>query len=136
MRNPIILISTLALSILGCGRKQQARVATLEVATPSTGPIAPTPASIPAAATTMKLYMDVHHLGAGNVTADAVAEAHRKDLAAQGKHNVKYRNYWFDAKNGTVMCLAEAPSPEAAIAVHKEAHGLLPDSIEEVSEGQ
>ncbi len=34
------------------------------------------------------------------------------------------------------MCLVEAPSAEAAIAVHKEAHGLLPDSIERVSEGR
>jgi len=83
-----------------------------------------------------KLYLDVHHLGAGKVTAEAVAAAHAKDLAAQGKHGVKYLNYWFDADTGTVMCLAEAPSAKAALAVHEQAHGLMPDSIEQVSEGR
>ncbi len=34
------------------------------------------------------------------------------------------------------MCLAEAPSADAAIAVHREAHGLIPSAIEEVSEGR
>jgi hypothetical protein len=83
-----------------------------------------------------KLFMDVHHLGAGKVTAHDVAEAHRKDLAAQAKHNAKFLNYWFDEATGTVMCLAEAASAEDALAVHKEANGLIPDSIEEVSEGR
>ena len=31
--------------------------------------------------------------------------------------------------------LNEAPSPEAAIEVHREAHGLLADEIVEVKEG-
>jgi hypothetical protein len=84
----------------------------------------------------MKLYMDVHHLGAGKVSAKDVAAAHQKDLAAQGKHQVKYLNYWVDPASGTVMCLSEAPSAAAAIAVHREAHGLIPESIEEVSEGR
>jgi len=84
----------------------------------------------------MKLYLDVHHLPVGKVTAKDVAAAHQKDLAAQGKHHVSYLNYWFDAESGTVMCLSEAPSAADAIEVHKEAHGLIPDSIEEVSEGR
>jgi hypothetical protein len=83
-----------------------------------------------------KLYLDVHHFGAGKVDAQALAGAHQKDLAAQGRHNVKYLNYWLDADSGTVMCLTQAPSAEAALAVHKEAHGLMPESIEEVSEGR
>ena len=83
-----------------------------------------------------KLYLDVHRLGPGKVTAKDVAEAHKKDLATEAKHDVKYLNYWFDRDTGTVICLAEAPSAEAAIAVHKEAHGLIPDSIEEVTEGR
>ena len=82
------------------------------------------------------LYLDVHHLGAGKVSAGAVAAAHQKDLAAQSKHDVKYLNYWFDAASGTVMCLTEAPSAAAALAVHQEAHGLMPESIDEVSEGR
>ena len=70
------------------------------------------------------------------VTAGAVAEAHKRDLAAQAKHQVKYLNYWFDADSGTVMCLTEAASAAAALAVHAEAHGLMPASIDEVSEGR
>jgi hypothetical protein len=84
----------------------------------------------------MKLYLDIHHLGAGKVTAKDVAGAHAKDLAAQSKHDVTYLNYWLDEASGTVLCLSEAPSAEAAIAVHREAHGLIPDSIEEVTEGR
>ncbi len=84
----------------------------------------------------MQLFLDVHHLGAGNVTAEAVAEAHAKDLAVQEKHHVSYLNYWFDEKTGTVVCLVEAPNAKAAIEVHREAHGLIPDSIDEVTEGR
>jgi hypothetical protein len=84
----------------------------------------------------MKLFLDVHHFGPGKVTAKDVASAHEKDLATQGKHGVNYLNYWFDEASGTVMCLAQAPSAEAALIVHGEAHGLMPESIEEVSEGR
>src|SRR5206468_3857909 len=35
-----------------------------------------------------KLYLDVHHLGAGKVTARDVAAAHEKDLAVGPKHGV------------------------------------------------
>jgi len=80
--------------------------------------------------------MDVHHLGAGKVTAADVAAAHKQDLAVGPKHDVKYLNYWLDPASGTVMCLSEAPNAEAALAVHQEAHGLIPDTIEEVSEGR
>jgi hypothetical protein len=83
-----------------------------------------------------KLYMDVHQLGAGKVTPEDVAGAHKKDLAVQGKHGVRYLNYWFEPASGTVMCLVEARNAEDAIAVHREAHGLIPDSIEQVSEGR
>lgn len=83
-----------------------------------------------------KLFLDVHRLGKGNVTPQALAEAHEKDLAVQDAHGVKYLNYWLDQETGTVFCLVEAPNAEEAIAVHKEAHGLLPDSIVEVTEGR
>jgi hypothetical protein len=83
-----------------------------------------------------KLYMDVHHLGPGKVTAKDVAAAHQKDLAVGARHDVKYLNYWLDEQTGTVRCLVDAPSAEAAVAVHREAHGLVPDAIEEVSEGR
>jgi hypothetical protein len=83
-----------------------------------------------------KLFLDVHHLGKGKVTAEAVADAHKKDLAVQDKYKVKYINYWVDPDSGTVMCLSEAPSADAAIKTHKAAHGLVPDSIAEVKEGR
>jgi len=37
---------------------------------------------------------------------------------------------------GKVFCLVDAPSKEAAAAVHREAHGLLADEIIEVKEGK
>ena len=41
----------------------------------------------------------------------------------------------FDEESGKVFCLVEAPDKEAAIAVHREAHGLVADEITEVEEG-
>ncbi len=82
----------------------------------------------------MPLYMDVHKNMKG-VTADAVAEAHAKDLKVQGKHGVDYQHYWVDEKGETIMCLVSAPSAEAAARVHKEAHGLVADEIHEVKQG-
>ena len=83
-----------------------------------------------------KLYLDVHELGAGKVTAEAVAEAHKKDLAVQKKYGVNLINYWVDEKKGVVMCLAQAPDSTALINTHKEAHGLIPVSVVEVKQGQ
>ena len=82
----------------------------------------------------MPLFMDVHEHIEG-LTADAVGKAHQADLAAQEKHNVKYHRYWFNEATGKVFCLVEAPTKEAAIAVHREAHGLVADELVEVKEG-
>ena len=82
----------------------------------------------------MPLFMDEHNSVEG-LTAEAVAGAHQKDLETQGKHGVKYLQYWFDEESGKVFCLVEAPNKEAAIAVHREAHGLVADEITEVKEG-
>jgi hypothetical protein len=84
--------------------------------------------------TTMPLFMDVHTKIDG-LTAAAVADAHRRDLGVQGAHGVNYRQYWFDETSGTVFCLVEAPTADAAHAVHQEAHGLVADQIIEVREG-
>lgn len=81
----------------------------------------------------MPLYMDVHRIR--GATAEAVAEAHRKDLAVQGKHGVDFKSYWVDEKAGMVFCLVDAPNPEAAKRVHSEAHGLIPDEVHEVTQG-
>ena len=82
----------------------------------------------------MPLYMDVHEKVDG-LTAEAVAEAHKKDLETQHKHGVNYLNYWYNEAEGKVFCLFEAPSAEAGDAVHREAHGLAADQIIEVKEG-
>ncbi len=82
----------------------------------------------------MPLYMDVHHKVEG-LTAEAVAGAHQKDLETQGKHGVKYLKYWYNDQTGRIYCLVDAPSKEAAEAVHREAHGLVADDIMEVREG-
>ena len=82
----------------------------------------------------MALFMDVHNHVPG-LTKDAVAGAHQKDLELQGKHDVKYLQYWYNEKTGQVFCLIEAPDKEAAIAVHREGHGLVAYDIFEVVEG-
>ena len=81
-------------------------------------------------------YLDIHNLGAGKVTAADVAGAHQKDLAVQDKHGVNFINYWVDERSGTVVCLSQAPDADAVINTHKEAHGLVPVSIEKVKQGQ
>ena len=82
----------------------------------------------------MPLFMDEHH-NVDGLTAEAVAGAHQKDLQVQAKHGVKYLRYWFNEAAGKVYCLVDAPTKEAAEAVHREAHGLVADEITEVHEG-
>lgn len=82
----------------------------------------------------MPLYLDIHHRVEG-LTGEAVTAAHQKDLQVQHKYGVKYLQYWYDEGTGKVFCLVEAPSKEAAAAVHREAHGLVADEIIEVKEG-
>ncbi len=82
----------------------------------------------------MPLYMDFHRNIEG-LTAKAVAEAHLRDLEVQGEHQVIYHRYWFNEAEGMVICLVEAPSKEAAVAVHRQAHGLTADTIIEIQEG-
>jgi hypothetical protein len=82
----------------------------------------------------MPLYMDVHTIG-GGVAIDDVAKAHMADLQTQGKYDVRYLRYWVDEQQGKVFCLVEAPSAEAASAVHREAHGLVADHVFRVQEG-
>ena len=81
------------------------------------------------------LYLDIHQLGEGKVTAADVAGAHEKDLAIQGKYGVNLINYWVDEKKGTVLCLAQAPDSSALINTHKQAHGLVPLRVVKVKQG-
>jgi len=81
-------------------------------------------------------FLDIHQLGSGKVTAADVEEAHKKDLAVQKKYGVNFINYWVDEKTGTVLCLSQATDSSKVVQTHKEAHGLVPVSIELVKEGQ
>jgi len=82
----------------------------------------------------MPLFMDVHHMD-GGVSIDDVAKAHEADLQTQGDHDVNYLRYWVDEAKGTIFCLVDAPSSEAANTVHRDAHGLVADEIYQVKEG-
>jgi hypothetical protein len=83
----------------------------------------------------MPMYMDIHNNMEG-LTKEALEEVHQKDLKVQGKYGVKYVNYWFNEKEGTVFCLSDAPNKAAAAAVHREAHGAEADEIIEVIQGE
>ena len=82
----------------------------------------------------MPYYLDRHDLD--GATPSQIFEAHQMDLDVQAKHGVRIVTYWFDFERQSGFCLADAPSPEAAEAVHHEAHGLLASEIVEVSLGE
>ena len=82
----------------------------------------------------MALFMDIHTMD-GPVSAEQVAGAHCADLETQGRYGVDYRQYWVDEEHGRIFCLVEAPDADAAISVHREAHGLVADAIFPVTEG-
>jgi len=78
--------------------------------------------------------MDVHRVE-GGVTIDDVIRAHRADLRTQDAYDVRFLRYWVDEARGRIFCLAEAPSADAANAVHRQAHGLMADEVYQVQEG-
>lgn len=80
----------------------------------------------------MPLYMDIHRQIADSP--EDVQSAHMNDLDAQDQYGVEYLKYWHNPQQRTVCCLVRAPNPEAAEAVHLEAHGLAADKIIEVDE--
>lgn len=82
----------------------------------------------------MPLYMDIHKNVHG-VTPEEVADAHKADVAAQEPFNVRYLRWWFNRDAGSIYCLVDAPDRDAAVEVHRRAHGLLPDEIIPVEQG-
>ena len=83
----------------------------------------------------MPLFMDVHEHLPDGATAVDVAAAHKADLETQSQYGVSYKQYWVNEANGKVFCLVEAATADAAITVHREAHGLVADKIYLVIEG-
>lgn len=82
----------------------------------------------------MPLFIDIHDHVEG-LTEEAAAHAHAADLKTQDKYGVKILRYWVGEPTGKVFCLIEAPDKESAVAVHREAHGLIADELIEVKEG-
>lgn len=82
----------------------------------------------------MPLFMDMHNID-GGVKADDVAKAHMADVETQDRYGVRYLRYWVDEGQGKIFCLVDAPDGDAANTVHREAHGLVADSIFPVVEG-
>ena len=80
----------------------------------------------------MPIYIDRHDVP--GASPEAVADAHRLDVAVQEKHGVQYHTYWFDRDHGLVFCLAEGPNREALEAVHRESTGLVAGTIVEVDD--
>lgn len=118
MKSPklIIMIASIAISfaLISCEQASDSKSETIEP--------------------TGNLYMDIHK-NVDNLTAEGITNAHKQDLETQEKYGVKYLEYWYDEESGTVFCLVDAPSKEAAEKVHLEAHGLAADEIIEVTHG-
>lgn len=78
----------------------------------------------------MPIYIDRHNVP--SATHEDLVNAHELDLAVQSEHGVKFLTYWFDPRDGTAICLVDAPSKEALEEVHRAAHGGVPAEIIEV----
>lgn len=76
----------------------------------------------------MPHFMDVHH-GLDALSLEDIEEAHLRDVEAQERFGVTYTRFFHNPDSGHVYCLAEGPSAEACIAVHREANGMEPDQI-------
>ena len=75
--------------------------------------------------------MDIHEVP-GGVSAEDVAKAHAEDVKIEDKYGVHYHKYWVNEKAGKIFCLCHAPDAEAAIQVHRQAHGMVADKIIEI----
>jgi len=79
----------------------------------------------------MPLYMDIHEVP-GGVSAEDVAKAHAEEVKIEEKYGVHYHKYWVNEKAGKIFCLCHAPNAEAAVQVHREAHGMVADKVIEI----
>ena len=79
----------------------------------------------------MARFMDVHN-GFFGVTAEQLAEAHRRDVEIENDEDVHYEHAWLDPEAGKVFCLATGPSKEAVIRIHERA-GHPPAEVYELT---
>jgi hypothetical protein len=83
--------------------------------------------------TRMATYLDIHDIP--GVRAADVVGAHAADVRVQDDFGVTYRHYWVDEEAGKVFCLVDAPDRDTANRVHREAHGLVAQTLYEVTQG-
>jgi len=79
----------------------------------------------------MPIFMDLHD-NLGDVTEEDVKNVHEQDLAIQDEYGVQFLTFWWNNTDGQAFCLIDAPTKDAAVAVHKASHGLVPHNIVEV----
>ena len=81
----------------------------------------------------MAKFMDVHD-GFFGVSAEELAEAHRRDVEIQEEEGVVYERAWLDPESGKVFCLATGPSREAVMRIHERAGHPTPQVYEIAAE--
>jgi hypothetical protein len=84
----------------------------------------------------MPLFMDTHERVRA-ITPEGVRSAYERSLSVQSNYGARYVRMWAHSEpndHGRLFCLVEAPSREAVVLVHLDAHGLLPNEIHEVVE--
>ena len=81
----------------------------------------------------MPLFLHVHD--APGLSFEDVRQAHLRDASLGRDSDVDYRRFWADPDTGRFFCLVEAPTAEAAEAVHAAGHGMLPTETFLVREG-
>lgn len=75
--------------------------------------------------------MDRHDIP-DEITAEHVAQMHQEDLKVEHLFGCKGLTYWCDVGRRTAFCLIEAPNRDALTAMHRIAHGEVPNQIIEV----
>ena len=76
--------------------------------------------------------MDRHDIP--EVTPEALAAAHAKDVEIESEYGVKYLTYWHDPARGAIFCLAQGPDRDSVEAVHRNSHGLMAANVIDVDE--
>jgi len=75
--------------------------------------------------------MDIHELP-GGVSAEDVAKAHAQDVKIEDKYGRSLSQILGERKGRKIFCLCHAPDAEAAVEVHRQAHGMVADKIIEI----
>jgi class 3 adenylate cyclase len=76
-------------------------------------------------------FIDIHELP--GITSEIAAAEHIRDIEEQGPFAVDYSKYWLNEQSGKLYCYCEAPTAEAAMEVHRLAHGVAAERLIEVT---